>query len=162
VNVRRPNGDLAGDLDVVVCDSSARQVAVFEVRWGITADGNTEVYRVEAAAIAKRAQVVTLRDAIESRSATPDWPDDWPDVAAFSWRWFLLTRDVLPTRDIDTAGVTIRSVQLLRYTLKDGANLPDLIAALDTPPIPPAQLCATHWERFRYGDVGVEMELINT
>lgn len=161
VKVLRRDGTLAGDLDVVVCDPQARLIAAFEVRWGISSDGNEEVYRVESGAIAKRGQVLNLRKAIESGSACPRWPNDWPDIAGFTWRWFLLTRDVLPTKEVDTNGVTIRSVQLLKYTLKSGASLAELLSLLDTPPSPPAELCRTHWSTFRYGEVKVEVELIN-
>jgi len=161
VKVRRANGDAAGDLDVVVCDPLTRQLAIFEVRWGISSDGNEEVYRTETAAIEKRAQVLKLRKAIESRSAAPVWPGEWPDVGDFTWRWFLLTRDVLPTREVDALGVTIRSVQLLRYTLKNAAGVSELLSALDNPPVPPASLLGTQWSRFRYGDITVEIEQIN-
>ncbi len=161
VKVFRTDGMPAGDLDVVVCDPHARLIAAFEVRWSISSDGNEEVYRVESGAIAKRSQVVNLREAIESGSASPRWPKDWPDTADFTWRWFLLTRDVLPTKEVDANGVTIRSVQLLKYTLKRGARLAELLSLLDSPPSPPAQLCGTHWSTFRYGEVKVEVELIN-
>ena len=79
-----------------------------------------------------------LREEIESGPAIPRWPAGWPDVSGFSWRWFLLTRDVLPTKEIDKNGVTIRSVQLLKYTLRPDSGVSDLVSALDTPPSPPA------------------------
>jgi hypothetical protein len=42
VKVLRADGSPAGDLDVVACDPSTRRTVVFEIRWGIAADGNAE------------------------------------------------------------------------------------------------------------------------
>jgi len=160
VKVWRPDGSQAGDLDVVACDPAAKLIVAMEVRWGLSADGNEEVHRIEAGAIEKRKQVAALREAV-LRGAVPQWPAEWPDVRGFRWRWFMLTRDVLPMRSFDTDGVTIRSVQLLRYTLKPESSLETLCALLDEPPWPPAELRQTHWNSFRYGDVKVEIEQIN-
>lgn len=76
-------------------------------------------------------------------------------------RWFILTRDVLPMRHVDDDGVTIRSLRLLQHTLRRGASMNDLFRALDEPPVPPAELTATSWDRIRYGDLTVEFEMVN-
>lgn len=160
VKVTRRNGESAGDLDVVVCDPGDRLLAVFEIKWHIAADGNEEVYRAEASVRAKREQAIRLRREMHTGDATPEWPPDWPDVSEFRQRWFVLTRDVLPMRDIDEGGVTARSVQLLQRMLRADASVVDLVQLLDDPPTPPEDLCATQWERVRYGDLRVEVELI--
>lgn len=72
----------------------------------------------------------------------------------------MINRDVLPTRDIDNEGVTLRSHQLLSRTLPKGASMLDLLAALDSPPEPPGSLCETQWDRIRYGDLRVEIESV--
>ena len=158
VKVTRVNGTPAGDLDVVVSSSSQRLIAVFEIKWHIAADGNLEVYKAERAAVDKRKQVARLRGEIASGKATVTWPAQWPDVSGFAWRWFVLTHDVLPTREIEADGVTLRSYQLLSRTLRADSTVADLIGTLDHPPTPPAELCETEWDRFRYGDVPVEIE----
>lgn len=158
VRVRRPDGSPAGDLDVIACDPATRTAIVFEIKWGITADGNAEVYRVEKHAIDKRARVIALREEIENGRAKPRWPVGWPDMSNFKFRWYVLTRDVLATQHIDDSDVTIRSYQLLSRTLRAGATIRDLISTLDSPPMPPAELCQTQWERIRYGDLQVEIE----
>ena len=160
IKVTRGDGSPAGDLDVVVCDPSSRALAVFEIKWHISADGNAEVYRLERAAIDKRKQVVRLRREIVEGSATVAWPHGWPDTGDFSWNWFVLTRDVLSTRDIDSDGVVLRSHQLLARTLRAGATVDDLVRLLRSPPMPPAAICETQWERIRYGDLTVEFEAL--
>lgn len=72
----------------------------------------------------------------------------------------MLTHDVLPTREVDTDGVTLRSHQFLSRTLRAGATVRDLIDKLDNPPAPPPELCETEWDRIRYGDVPVDIESI--
>lgn len=160
VKAKRADGSPAGDLDVVVCDPRERLLVVFEIKWHLAADGNAEVYRLERAAIEKRAQVLRLRGEIESGTASLDWPGGWPDVSGFAWRWFVLTRDVLATREVATDEVTLRSHQMLTRTLRRDATVRDLLGLLDDPPIPPAQLCATQWERIRYGDLRIDAEMI--
>jgi hypothetical protein len=158
VPVLRPNGRRAGDYDVVVREDSSRTIAIFELKWGISADGNAEVYRSEKQAIEKRTQVVALRKEVLAGTAAPRWPSDWPVVENYKTRWFILTRDVLPMRNIDDEGVTIRSVQYLARTLKAGAPLDQLLSLLDNPPVPPKPLQQTEWTRIRFGDVAVEVE----
>lgn len=160
VKATRPNGDAAGDLDVVVCDAVERLIAVFEIKWHIAADGNAEVYRMEGQAIEKRKQVERLRREVVGGQATVQWPTGWPDVADFEWRWFVLTRDVLPTRAIDTNGVVLRSHQLLSRMLRKGATVRQLVNLLDKPRTPPVELCGTEWRRIRYGDLRVDAELL--
>lgn len=162
VKARRRNGDPAGDLDVVVCDPRDKLIAVFEIKWHIAADGNAEVYRMEGQAIEKRKQVERLRREVQGGDATVQWPAGWPDLTDFDWRWFVLTRDVLATRDIDTNQVVLRSHQLLSRTLRKGATLRQLIDLLESPPIPPVELCGTEWHRIRYGDLRVDAELLIT
>jgi hypothetical protein len=158
--VTRPDGSPAGDIDVLACDPANHLVVALEVRWGLAADGNEEVHRVEAAAIDKRKQVVRLRKEL-LRGARVSIPPDWPDLATYQWRWYLLTRDVLPMREIATDDIVIRSVQLLQYMLKPESDLLTTCALLDNPPWPPKELQDTHWDSFRYGDVRVDVELIN-
>ena len=158
--VVREDGSPAGDLDVVVCDPTTRTVVVFEVKWSTSSDGNEEVYKSEQAAIKKRAQVVRTRDEIEAGKAVPVWPKEWPDLTGFDFRWYALTRDVLAMREIDSDGVVIRSHQLLQRTLRKGASGRDLVAALAHPPPPPPALTETQWERVRFGELTVELELI--
>src|SRR5207249_12235674 len=106
----------AGDLDVVLCDSSTSTLVIFEIKWHLPVDGNREVNRVEQDAIEKRKQVVRLRDEIARGDAIPAWPAGWPDVSSYRKRWFVLTRDVLPMRSVSEDDVTIRSLQLLERT----------------------------------------------
>jgi len=160
IKVLRPNGSPAGDLDVVACDPATRTAVIFEIKWGIAADGNAEVYRTEQGAIEKRAQVVRLREEIDAGRAMPQWPAGWPDMTGYEFHWYVLTRDVLATRHIRDNDVTIRSYQLLSRTLRAGARMADLISALDSPPVPPVELCQTQWQRIRYGNLRVEIESI--
>lgn len=161
IKVLRPNGSPAGDLDVVACDPATRTVVIFEIKWGIAADGNAAVYRIERGAIEKREQVIRLREEID-RGAMPQWPTGWAHMTDYEFHWYVLTRDVLAMRQIQDNNVTIRSHQLLSRTLRAGARIADLISALDSPPVPPVELCQTHWERIRYGDLQVEIEFIVT
>jgi hypothetical protein len=160
VKVVRPNGDSAGDLDVVAMDPHSGQVAVFEIKWHIAADGNAEVYRAESLAHVKRAQVLRLRGEIERAEAVPRWPQGWPTPDLARVRWFVLTRDVLAQRNVDADDVTIRSVQLIKRMLRQGAKVADLVSLLDDPPLPPRELRQTQWERIRYGDLRIEAEMI--
>lgn len=160
VEVQRGNGDAAGDLDVVVCDPASRAMAIFEIKWHLAVDGNAEFFRAASQAALKRAQVIRLRGELSSGAATVRWPADWPDVAGYTQRWFVLTRDVLPLQNVDDEEVTIRSLRLLQRTLRAGATLADLMKALDHPPVPPAELTATEWDWFRYGDLRVEVETV--
>lgn len=160
VRVRRPNGSPAGDLDVVACDPATRTAVIFEIKWGIAADGNAEAYGAEQGAIQKRAQVIRLREEIDTGRAMPQWPAGWPDMTGYRLHWYVLARDVLAIRHIRDDDVTIRSYQLLSRTLHAGATIADLISALDSPPAPPIELCQTQWERIRYGDLEVEIESI--
>lgn len=160
IGVTRRDGSPAGDFDIVVCDPSANLVVVLEIKWGISTDGNADVYKVERGAIEKRAQVIRLRKEVVSGKAKPKWPSAWPDVTGCEFRWYVLTRDVLATRSISDDYITTRSVQLLARTLRKDATVEDLVAALDHPPTPPSALCETQGDRVRYGDISVEIELI--
>ncbi len=162
VRVARCNGDAAGDLDVVVCDPRDKLIAIFEIKWHIAADGNAEVYRTEGQAIEKRKQVERLRREVDGGDAAVRWPADWPDVSDFDRRWFVLTRDVLATRDIDKNEVFLRSHQLLSRTLRKGATVRELVHLLESPPTPPVEFCGTEWHRIRYGDLRVDAELLVT
>jgi hypothetical protein len=162
IKVLRPDGSAAGDFDVVACDPAKRTAVIFEIRWGIAADGNAEVYRSERGAIEKRSQVVRLRQEVNSGRARPHWPAGWPEMSGYDYHWYVLTRDVLAMRDIADDDVTIRSYQLLRRTLRTNSSINDLISALDSPPVPPAELSRTQWEGIRYGDLRVEIESIVT
>lgn len=161
VKVVRDTGMPAGDFDVVAYDPVIGLAAVFEVRWGLTADGNREVYRVEADSWRKRQQVVKLRDEVVSGVATPQWPLGWDVTREVELRWFVLTRDVLTMRRVSEDGITIRSHQLLEKMLRKGSSLADLVSLLDNPPLPPAVLSETQWDRIRFGDFSVEIEHLN-
>lgn len=160
IKVLRRDGSPAGDFDVVACDPATRTAVIFEIKWGISADGNAEVYRAEQRAIEKRAQVIRLREEVNAGSAIPQWPTGWPDTTGYEFHWYVLTRDVLAMTHIADDDITIRSHQLLSRTLRSGASIADLISVLDSPPIPPTELCQTQWERIRYGDLRVEIESI--
>lgn len=159
VDVVRRDSTPAGDLDIVVCDTETSTGAIFEIKWHLGADGSAEVAKAEQAALSKRKQVVRLRDELRSGGASPRWPKDWPDVSDFSFRWFVLTNDVLVTREVDAEEVTIRSCQLLESMLKNGASLEELIRLLDDPPIPDF-FTETQWERFRYGDIRIGKSVV--
>jgi hypothetical protein len=106
--------------------------------------------------------VVRLREEMNAGIAVPQWPTGWPEMTGYTFYWCVLTRDVLAMRHIKDNDVTIRSHQLLSRTLRAGAGIADLISALDSPPVPPAEICQTQWERFRYGDLQIEIECIVT
>jgi hypothetical protein len=121
IKVLRTDGSSAGDFDVLVCDPMTRTAVIFEIKWGIAADGSAEVYRAEKAGVMKRSQVVRLRAEVMTGRALPKWPVGWPDMIDYQFRGYVLTRDVLATREISDDGVTIRSHQLLARTLRSGA-----------------------------------------
>ena len=158
VKVLRPDGTRAGDLDVVACDPSEHTIAVFEVKWGIAADGNAAVYKAETDALEKRPKVVALREQIRTGLASPRWPAGWPETTGFDVRSFVISRDVLVTRNIDDDDVTLRSYQLLSRTLRPNATFRDLMSVLVSPPSPPAERLRTEWKRVRYGDLRVDIE----
>lgn len=160
VLVKRPNGETAGDLDVVVCDPSEQQLASFEVSWRLPSDGNAESYKAAQLAIDKREQVRRLRSEIESGLAEPRWPSSWPDISTFNWRWYVVTRDVIPNPQDDSHVVGLSSERLLRYTLRKDATVGDLMTCLDSPPEPPDVFQETQWSRIRYGDLRIDIESI--
>lgn len=158
VLVKRPNGETAGDLDVVVCDPSEGQLISFEVSWRLPSDGNAESYKAAQLATDKRAQVRRLKTEIESDLAEPKWPASWPDVSAFDWRWYVLARDVIPNPQDDSQIVGLSSERLLRYTLRNDATVADLVTSLDNPPEPPEVFQETQWSRIRYGRLRIDVE----
>ena len=160
VKLKRDDGSVAGDLDVVVCDEASRRLAVFEIKWHLAADGNVEVYRFDQAARKKRDQVSRLRDEYNSPTTTILWPNGWPEVADFEVRWYVLTRDVLPSTLVRDDGVTLRSQQLLDRMLPRDADMDDLLKILDEPPLPPEPLRQTEWVKRRYRGLRIEAELI--
>ena len=158
VKVLRQNGDDAGDLDVVVCDPKDELLVVFEIYFPLAADGNFEVYRIEERAVEKqKRQQGRLRREIESGNAAVQWPNGWPKVSDFCWRWYVLTRDVLVAQHADDADGTIRSYQMLKNMLRKNASTKELIDLLDNPPTPP---CSTHWVRQEFGSLSVIAEMV--
>ena len=83
-------------------------------------------------------------------------------MTGYNFRWYVLTRDVLAMKSIADDDVTIRSCQLMSRTLPSGATIADLITVLDSPPVPPEGLTQTHWGRFHYGNLRVDMESVIT
>ena len=136
VRLRSATGRHLGDLDVVVIDPSERLMVVFEVTWQIGVDGAVEIARALGKATAKRQQIARYRALLGSVPTAARWPVGWPDVDGYAIRWYVLTRDVLPL-DEPPDDVLIRSVQMLRWMLKAGSTLDDLVILLDHPPTPP-------------------------
>lgn len=158
VPVMRPDGTVAGDLDVVALDATEGLMAIFEVLWGIAPDGAAQVARAEARAHAKLDQVARLRGAINT-GAIPHWPRGWSPTPEVRTRWFVLTPTVLPVADMP-GDVVIRSHQLLARMLRRDTSVADLISLLDEPPRPPPELARTQWHRLRIGDYRVECETV--
>jgi hypothetical protein len=136
VRLRSATGRHLGDLDVVIIDPSERLMVVFEVTWQIGVDGAVEIARALGRAAAKRQQIARYRALLGSVPTAARWPGDWPDVDGYAIHWYVLTRDVLPLEE-PPDDVVIRSVQMLRWMLKAGSTLGDLVKLLDHPPTPP-------------------------
>jgi hypothetical protein len=159
VKVLRPNRSAAGDLDVVAYDREQQLMAIFEVMWQIAPDGSRETARVEALAAKKREQAAALRDEVARGEAIPRWPPNWSNAPDASLRWFVITPRVLPLR-ARAKGITIRSHQMLAYTLRRNATVADLIRLMDRPPYPPRELAKTTWRHLRYGQYTVEFDVL--
>jgi len=159
IKVVRPDRSRAGDLDVVVCDPTQRIMAIFEIMWRIGPDGSAGVAKAEEDAHAKRAQVARVRGDVESGRATPRWPAQWPDVSGFQVRWFILTPNVLPVRTVEPDGTIVRSHQMLARMLAKGSSVAELIALMDEPHYPPAELTETQWEQVTYGDYEINFDV---
>jgi hypothetical protein len=156
VRLRRDDGTPAGDLDVVAFDASQRIIVAIEVLWRIAPDGAAQGFAHEEAAHDKRMQVARVRAALADGSAQPLWPMGWPDVTGAEWRWYIVTPNVLPVRQVEGAGITIRSHQLIARMLPSSASVADLSALMDHPPLPPRPAEGTTWDRIRYGDFRVD------
>ena len=139
--------------------SGAAQVVVFEVLWGIGPDGSAEVARTEHRAAEKRDQVRRLRTAV-SAGARVDWPRAWRVPTSATYKWFILTPNVLPTLPLDEDGITVRSHQMLQRFRWNGTRVSDMVAALLDPPAPPQGLGGTDWTTMRYGSYDVRIEYL--
>ncbi len=157
INVHDAEGRQLGDLDVVVLDPSAGELVVFEVLWGIGPDGSAEVARTEAKTREKRSQVQGLRAAILGE-ARVDWPHGWAVPPAATFRWFILTSNVLPTLPLDEDGVHVRSHRMLERFRWAGRTVADMVAALIRPPDPPRGLGQREWTTLRFGPYAIRIE----
>jgi hypothetical protein len=158
-NLVAAGGRSLGDLDVTLVDAARRLIVVFEVTWQICADGSVEIGRAVRKTAEKRAQLAGYRARLAERTATAEWPGDWPDVSGFSKRWYVLTNDVLPLDQSDD-DIVVRSHQMLAWMLRRDAALPELIALLDDPPTPPGDIAELQWTSLRYGKYLVEWDQV--
>jgi hypothetical protein len=147
----------AGDFDVVAFDPSTSRIVVFEVVWNIGPDGSAEVAESERRAHEKREQVGRLRADVAG-GALPKWPAGWdvPDDATY--RWFILTPDVLPALPLEEDGIVVRSHQMLERFQWTGDRLGDMVRSLLDPPPPPKGLMTTDWITVPYGPFRVRVE----
>lgn len=152
-------GRSLGDLDVTLVDAARRIMVVFEVTSQICADGLAEIGRAVRKTAEKRAQLAGYRGRLADGTATAEWPLDWPDVSGFAKRWYVLTNDVLSLDPPDDE-IVVRSHQMLAWMLPRSATLPELIALLDDPPIPPGELSELQWTSLRYGKYLVEWDQV--
>ena len=128
VNVYDTDGRQLGDLDVVALDPETSELVVFEVLWGIGPDGSAEVARTEAKSHEKRSQVQGLRSAILD-GARIDWPRGWVVPPPRTFRWFILTSNVLPTLRLNDDGIYVRSHRMLERFRWAGPTVADMVAA---------------------------------
>jgi hypothetical protein len=159
VNVYGSDGRQLGDLDVVVLDPTTSELVVFEVLWGIGPDGSAEVARTEARAHEKRSQVQGLRSAILD-GARVDWPRGWAVPPPASFRWFILTSNVLPTLPLNDDGIYVRSHRMLARFRWAGPTVTDMVAALLSPPDPPGGLGRREWITMRFGPYDIRVEYL--
>jgi hypothetical protein len=113
VKVKGPDGQSLGDLDAVAVDEADRLVAAFEVKWQLEPDGAKEIDKVEAQAEEGQAQIRRLRRPVESGKAPIRWPQGWPSLEGFEWRWFVITSNVIPITRIASGDVPARSHKVL-------------------------------------------------
>lgn len=160
IPVTRKGGDSAGDLDVVVCSPSERTLVVFETKWGIGVEPSFNDLQFDGEALPnKREQVRRLQRELDSKGTTVGWPVGWPDTSEYDWFWALLTRYVLPeTPAHDDSAVPSVSHQVLKWTLRNGASVGELLHLIYDPPIPDV---TTRWEDERLGKLEISVELMD-
>lgn len=161
IKVFAEGGRQVGDFDVVAFEPATTQVVVFEVVWNIGPDGSAEVAGSERRAHAKRAQVAALRSAIAG-GAQPQWPPGWEVPSDATYRWFILTPDVLPALPLEDRGIVVRSHQMLERFRWAGDTVSDMVHALLDPPPPPIGLGSTDWINLRYGPFEVRVESLRS
>jgi hypothetical protein len=159
VNVYDTDGRQLGDLDVLVLDPATSELVVFEVLWGIGPDGSAEVARTEAKAHEKRSQVQGLRSAI-MEGARVDWPRGWAVPPPKTFRWFILSSNVLPTLPLNEDGIYVRSHRMLERFRWAGPTVADMVAALLSPPDPPGGLGRREWTTMRFGPYDIRIEYL--
>lgn len=152
-------GERVGDLDVVIVDPHAHLMVVFEVTWQIGPDGAVEIARALDKAADKRAQIARYRVHLAEGTATPRWPAGWPDTSAYSTRWYVLTRDVLPLSP-PPDDIIVRSHQMLAWMLKSASTLEELVGLLDNPPTPPTELATLHSASLKFGSYIIEWDQV--
>ena len=142
---------------MVLCDPTEKLLVVMEVRWHPSTANRNEGLDISQAAIKKCEQVRRLRNEIQTGKATVRWAPNWPDVSGFRWRWFVLTRDVLPSEHRTDSGDTpIGSWQMLRYLLPSQAPLTELVNLMDEPRW--SDSWPRSWRHYRFGELHIEAE----
>jgi hypothetical protein len=137
VKVRGQDNQSLGDLDVVAVDQDDRLVAVFEVKWQLEPDGAKEIDKVEAQAQDGQAQIHRLRRPVESGQATIRWPQGWPALEGFQWRWFVITSNVIPITRVSSGDVPARSHKVLTMmAVRSGSPLREVCDIFASPALP--------------------------
>jgi hypothetical protein len=137
VKVRGSDGQSLGDLDVVAVDKADKLVAVFEVKWQLEPDGAKEIDKVETQAKEGQAQIRRLRRPVEAGEPQIRWPQGWPSLEGFEWRWFVITSNVIPITRVSPGDIPARSQRVLTMmALRAGSPLREVCDAFANPALP--------------------------
>ena len=160
VKIPRTDGSLAGELDVLLCSPREKLVVAIEVIWyPPTSNRGEATHRRSRYIPKKRDQLERLRNRIHAEQARPAAGKvaEWPDLSTFDWRYFVLTRDVLPHAPLIGA-IPVSSFRLLNYALPRAVTLTRLVHLLDNPTLPDSW--PRSWRGYKYGTLDITAETI--
>ena len=160
VKILRTDGTLAGELDVLLCSPREKLVVAIEVIWyAPTSNRGEATHRRSGDIPKKRYQLERLRNRIHAEQARPAAGKvaEWPDLSEFNWRYFVLTRDVLPHAP-RIGAIPVSSFRLLNYALPWAVTLARLVHLLDNPTLP--DNWPRSWRVYKYGTLNITAETI--
>ena len=160
VKILRTDGTLAGELDVLLCSPREKLVVAIEVIWyAPTSNRGEATHRRSRDIPKKRYQLERLRNRIHAEQARPAAGKvaEWPDLSEFNWRYFVLTRDVLPHAP-RIGAIPVSSFRLLNYALPWAVTLARLVHLLDNPTLP--DNWPRSWRVYKYGTLNITAETI--
>ncbi|MFC4013392.1 hypothetical protein ACFOY2_39625 [Nonomuraea purpurea] len=160
VKVKRPDGSIAGDLDVVAIDPSAGIGLCVEVKWPIDAHTLKESIKTSELILSAARQLGGLRAVILTSNAAPVFPPKWPSFKEITWFWAVGTPQQLYAGKLPVLDLHMTSLRYLKQ-LPRADTLKQLIDAVARPCWPERN---THFKvgclRTQIGRVRFEQEVI--